>query len=337
MRREASERHVTTLTTGQLAEMLRAELVGPADIAVSGLSTLQDAGPEELTFIRSDKFAKLWSRSRARAAVVAKGVAVPEHDPANRALLVVAEADLATIDVLGALRPEATTGGGRTGLVGGAAPSPGVHPTAFVDATAKVDATASVGAFCYVGAGVRIGAGTVLLPRVTVLDGCVIGSRCIFQPGVVIGGDGFGYRPDPASGGLAKIPHVGNVVIGDGVEIGANSCVDRARFGSTVIGDGTKIDNLVMIAHNCRIGRSCIICGNAGLSGSVTLGDGVMIGGGAGIADNISIGNGGKVAASTGVMADVEPGQTVAGLPALPGREYLRAIAQLRKMGARKG
>jgi UDP-3-O-[3-hydroxymyristoyl] glucosamine N-acyltransferase len=305
MRREASERHVTTLTTGQLAEMLRAELVGPADIAVSGLSTLQDAGPEELTFIRSDKFAKLWSRSRARAAVVAKGVAVPEHDPASRALLVVAEADLATIDVLGALRPEATTGGGRTGLVGGAAPSPGLHPTAFVDATAKVDAT--------------------------------IGSRCIFQPGVVIGGDGFGYRPDPASGGLAKIPHVGNVVIGDGVEIGANSCVDRARFGSTVIGDGTKIDNLVMIAHNCRIGRSCIICGNAGLSGSVTLGDGVMIGGGAGIADNISIGNGGKVAASTGVMADVEPGQTVAGLPALPGREYLRAIAQLRKMGARKG
>lgn len=149
---------------------------------------------------------------------------------------------------------------------------------------------------------------------------------------MVIGADGFGYRPAPDGRGLVKIPHLGNAVLDSHVEIGANTCIDRARFGSTRIGAGTKIDNLVQIGHNCRIGRSVVICGCTGIAGSVTIGDGVQIGGNCGIADNVTIGRGARIAAKTGVMHDVPEGITVAGLPAFPGRDYLRMIAALRKL-----
>jgi UDP-3-O-[3-hydroxymyristoyl] glucosamine N-acyltransferase len=150
---------------------------------------------------------------------------------------------------------------------------------------------------------------------------------------VVIGADGFGYRPAPDGRGLAHIPHVGTVEIGDFVDVGANSCIDRAKFGATTIGSGTKIDNLVQIAHNCRIGRSCILCGQVGLAGSVVLGDGVVLGGAASVADHLTLGAGVRIAARSGVMNDIPAGETWVGLPAAPAGESMRNYAAFRRLG----
>jgi len=324
------------MTTGSLAALLKAELRGPADIVLSAAEAIDLAEAGEITFIRSVPFAAKWGASRASAALVTRGIDVPGHDAGKRALLIVPDADAAMIQILTALAP--------------AAPPvhPGIHPSAVIDPAAKIDATASVGPLCVVGSGsvigagavlknsvsigaqVRIGSGTVLHPGVAVGDRCTVGASCILHPGVVIGADGFGYAP--GSTGAIKIPHIGNVEVGSHVEIGANSCIDRAKFGSTSIGDGTKIDNLVQIAHNCRIGRSCLICGHCGLSGSVTLGDGVILAGGVGIADNVTIGAGARVGASAGVMGDIPAGETWYGLPAMPGRDAARNYAAFREL-----
>jgi UDP-3-O-[3-hydroxymyristoyl] glucosamine N-acyltransferase len=149
---------------------------------------------------------------------------------------------------------------------------------------------------------------------------------------VSIGADGFGYRPAPDGSGLIKIPHIGNVVIGNYVEIGANSCVDKAKFNSTVLGDGCKIDNLVQIAHNCILGKSCIMAGSSGLAGSVTLGDGVIIGGSASIKDHVTIGAGATVGAGSGVIADVPPKGSVLGYPATESREMLKQWVALKRL-----
>ncbi|MCL4154285.1 UNVERIFIED_CONTAM: hypothetical protein GTU68_028011, partial [Idotea baltica] len=185
---------------------------------------------------------------------------------------------------------------------------------------------------CYIGKNVVLGDNVTLYPNVTVLDDTTIGSHCIFHNNVSIGADGFGYRPSDDGRGLVKIPHIGNVVIGNGVEIGANSCVDRGKFSSTILGDGCKIDNLVQIAHNCVLGRSCIMAGSSGLAGSVTLGDGVMIGGSASIKDHTTIHSGATVGAGSGVMNDVPAGKTVLGYPAVDSREMLKQWVALRKL-----
>ncbi|MCL4166323.1 UNVERIFIED_CONTAM: hypothetical protein GTU68_048792, partial [Idotea baltica] len=168
--------------------------------------------------------------------------------------------------------------------------------------------------------------GTVIRERT------VIGAYCIFHTNVSIGADGFGYRPSDDGRGLVKIPQIGNVVIGNGVEIGANSCVDRGKFSSTIIGDGCKIDNLVQIAHNCVMGRSCIMAGHSGLAGSVTLGDGVIIGGSASIKDHTTIHSGATIGAGSGVMGDVEAGKIMLGYPATESREMLKQWVALRKL-----
>jgi UDP-3-O-[3-hydroxymyristoyl] glucosamine N-acyltransferase len=159
-----------------------------------------------------------------------------------------------------------------------------------------------------------------------------IGDHCIFHNNVSIGADGFGFRPAPDGSGLIKIPHIGNVVIGNHVEIGANSCVDKAKFNSTVLGDGCKIDNLVQIAHNCILGKSCIMAGSSGLAGSVTLGDGVIIGGSASIKDHVTIGAGATVGAGSGVIADVPPKGSVLGYPATESREMLKQWVALKRL-----
>jgi len=160
----------------------------------------------------------------------------------------------------------------------------------------------------------------------------VIGRGVILHQNVSIGADGFGYRPDPTGRGLLKVPHIGNVILEDGVEIGSNSCVDRAKFGSTIVGAGTKIDNICQIAHNCRIGRCCVIAGCAGISGSVTIGDGVQMGGMVGIIDHINIGSGARLGAMCFVMRDIPAGQSVLGYPADDGQTVLRQWASVRKL-----
>lgn len=329
-------------TTGALAQALGAELVGPADLQLTGLDTLDNAAPGALTFIRSKEYAARWASSRAAAALVTRGIPVPGHDPAARALLIVDDADLALIRVLETLAPPPP-------------PPAGVHPTAAIDPTATLGAAVTVGPHCTVGArasigdgtrlgpgvvvgdDVRIGRGCALAANAVVLDRCVLGDGCVLHPGVVIGADGFGYRPAPDGRGVIKIPHLGIVVLEDGVEIGANTCIDRAKFGATRIGAGTKIDNLVQIGHGVQIGRVCLLAGQVGIGGSSVVGDGVMMGGQAGIADNLKVGPGAKLAAKTGVLSDLPAGEAVFGTPALPVRMALRAHAILRQMASGRG
>ncbi len=255
----------------------------------------------------------------------------------------VPDADLALIKILSLFAPRTP------------APPPGIHPTAYVDPSARVAATASIGPHCVISAGATVaehavlmahdfvgenasvGPGTRLHPGVRILERCTVGGSCTLYPGVVIGADGFGYRPDPSGDGLVKVPHIGDVVVEDHVEIGANSCIDRAKFSSTIIGAGTKIDNLVQIAHNCLVGRCCVLCGGTMLAGSVTLGDGVVLGGQVGVADNVTIGAGSRVGAKAGVNNDIPGGADYMGHPAGPASEWRRTFAKLRLMGRRKG
>jgi UDP-3-O-[3-hydroxymyristoyl] glucosamine N-acyltransferase len=322
-------------TTGSIAQLLGADLSGPADLEILRLDTLGRAGPGALSFIRSAGFASQWPASKASGALVSRGIEV-KPDPA-RALLVVPDADLALNRVLELFAP-------RTAY------APGIHPTAVIDTSAKIGQGVHIGPHCVVGprsvigdgcvfianvsngADVAIGRGTTLHPAVVIGDRCVVGQGCQFFGGVVVGADGFGYRPSPDGRGVVKVPHIGNVEIGDGVEIGANSCVDRAKFGSTIIGSGTKIDNLCQIAHNCVIGRACLICGMTALAGSCTVGDGVIIGGHVGVSDNITIGARAMVGAKSGLMNDVPPGETWWGFPATPARDMARSMAATRTL-----
>jgi UDP-3-O-[3-hydroxymyristoyl] glucosamine N-acyltransferase len=177
-----------------------------------------------------------------------------------------------------------------------------------------------------------IGNETVIWSGSVIRERSKIGSHCIFHTNVSIGADGFGYRPSSDGRGLVKIKHIGNVVIGNGVEVGANSCIDRGKFSSTILGDGCKIDNLVQIGHNSVLGKCCIMAGNSGLAGSVTLGDGVIIGGSASIKDHVTIHSGAKVGAGSGVISDVAAGKTVLGYPACDSREKMKQWVALRKL-----
>ncbi|NUQ53937.1 MAG: UDP-3-O-(3-hydroxymyristoyl)glucosamine N-acyltransferase, partial [Phycisphaerales bacterium] len=226
--------------------------------------------------------------------------------------------------------------------------------SAHVDPTATIGAGASVGPGCLVEAGASIGEGSVLVhnvhvgrnarigractlhSNVCVLDGCIVGDGCILHSCVVIGTDGFGYRPDPQGRGVVKIPHIGNVEIGAGVEIGANSCVDRAKFGSTIIGAGTKFDNLVHIAHGVRVGRGCLFAAQVGVAGSATIGDGVQIGGQVGVAEGLSVGRMARVGGQSGIMRDVPDGETWMGYPAVPMWEFLRHSPALKRLIERR-
>lgn len=336
----SGEAPIPGLTTGAIAQAVGGRLVGPADLVITGVDAMDDAGPQTLTFIRAPRFAQAWAGSKAGAALVSQSLDVPGHDATRRALIFVKDADAALVGLLDRFVPARP------------APSAGVHAQAMIEAGARVDPTAHIGPFVHVaadatvgpgcvlhagavvGRGAAIGERTTLHSHVFVGDRCVIGRRCTLWPGVVIGADGFAYRPGPA--GLVKVPHNGNVEIGDDVEIGANTTVDRARFGSTRIGSGTKIDNLVQIGHNCRIGSHVVICGCAGIAGSAVLGDGVMIGGGAGVGDNLTIGAGAKLAARSAAMRDIEPGESHVGAPAMPQRQWARMQIALERLAERK-
>ncbi|HMO50327.1 MAG TPA: UDP-3-O-(3-hydroxymyristoyl)glucosamine N-acyltransferase [Kiritimatiellia bacterium] len=325
-----------TYTASDLARTVEGTLIGNPDRILSGIEHIEKAGDTHLTFIGSRSYLARWQTSGAGAALISEEL---EAEPGpGRALIRVKNADLALALALALFElpaPVAETG---------------IHPDATVHPTAQIGENVIVGAGCYVGASVRIGPGAKLYPNVTVLDETVIGAQCVLWPGVIIrercvlgngvilqpnvaiGGDGFGYRPSPDRRSLVKIPHIGNVVIEDGVEIGANSTVDRGKFSATVIGAGTKIDNLVQIGHNCRIGRCCVIAACTGVAGSVTMGDGVMCGGCVAIKDHVTIGSGVRIGGGSGITGDIAPGQTVVGYPAEPHQQTLRQWAALKKL-----
>src|SRR5262249_8410721 len=217
-------------------------------------------------------------------------------------------------------------------------PAARVHPTATVMALAVVEAGAAIGARTvlwpgsYVGEGSQLGEDCVLQPGAVVRERCLLGDRVVLQPGAVVGSDGFGFAFDPAGPAHVKVPQIGIVRIEDEVEVGAGSCIDRATTGETVIGRGTKIDNLVQIAHNVRVGPLSILCAQVGISGSTEVGSGVVMGGQVGVVGHLSIGDGAKIAAQSGVAHDVEPGGQVSGYPAVRRGLWLRQSAALKQL-----
>jgi UDP-3-O-[3-hydroxymyristoyl] glucosamine N-acyltransferase len=329
---------VPSYTTADLAERVHGELNGRSDLGIEGVNALDEASERQITFITDKAHADLWAGTRAAAAVITDGLDANGHDPSARALIVVPNASLAMVELLHLFAPPPLL------------PDTGVHPTAWVHPDAaigrdvrigphvSVDRDASIGDRVVLYAGVRIyaeshvGDDSILHANTVVRERCRLGRRVITHQNVSIGADGFGFEPAPDGSGLLHVPQIGNVELGDDVEIGAATCIDRAKFGTTAIGAGTKIDNLVQIAHNCRIGRSCVIAALCGLAGSVTVGDGVSIGGATAVAPHVTIGNGVSLGACSGVMRDIPPGQTCLGSPATEAREALRQAAALQRL-----
>ncbi len=325
-----------SFTIKEINALLKGELIGDTNIEITGPEELKRAVENQISIIGNSKYVKDWGISKACAAIVNEDITI--EPGINRAFIKVKNPDLAMGKILELFNP------------GLPEFDQDIHPSAVIHQTAIIGKACKIGAGCYIGKGVVLGDGVVLFPNVTILDdtkignntiiwsGTVIrerseiGSNCLFHINVSIGADGFGFRPRDDGSGLVKILQIGNVIIGNDVEIGANSCVDRGKFSATIIGDGCKIDNLVQIAHNCVMGRSCIMAGHSGLAGSVTLGDGVIIGGSASIKDHITLHSGVVVGAGSGVLNDVAAGKTVLGYPAQDSREMLKQWVMMRKL-----
>jgi UDP-3-O-[3-hydroxymyristoyl] glucosamine N-acyltransferase len=326
------------LTAGTLADSLGAVLDGPSDLVCSGVSSIADAKDGDITFMVDTNYAASWEESKASIGIVQSGIDVPNHDPSIRALLRVDDAELAIAYVLSLFMPE------------GDLPEVGVHPNAVVSPSALLGEEVRIGPFVCIaddavigdrtsiysnvriGRACCIGADTVLHAGVAIEYNCCVGSNCILHSNVSIGADGFGFRPSEDQSRLVKMPHIGNAELGDHVEIGSNSCVDRGKFATTKIGDGTKLDNLVQIGHNCQIGKHCVIAATTGIGGSVQVGDWVQIGANVGIAPHCIIGNGARIGSKSGVMHNIPEGEEWLGLPAGRLRDVLRQWASVRKL-----
>jgi UDP-3-O-[3-hydroxymyristoyl] glucosamine N-acyltransferase len=334
----------STYTVGDLATLTGAQLVNPAhaDRPVLGIASAEAGGDGMLVYIEGKRNEALIPHLTAAALLCNPRVAakVPPHV----AVLASDAPQYAFASVARLLYPTAARPGPMTRETG-------ISSAAFVEDGAHVEEGAIIEAGAVVCSGASIGRGTIIAPRAVVGPFCrigrdcfigagtsiqtaLIGDRVVIHAGVQVGQDGFGYVP--GKNGPEKIPQIGRVIIQDDVEIGANTTVDRGGMADTVIGEGTKIDNLVQIAHNVRIGRGCIIAGHCGLSGSVTLGDFVMLGGRVGLADHVAVGSGARLAASSGVMDNVPAGEIWAGAPAIPMRDFFREVASVRKLAGLK-
>jgi UDP-3-O-[3-hydroxymyristoyl] glucosamine N-acyltransferase len=315
--------------------VVKGTIVGKTNYTITAPEQLNLAKETEISFIGNKKYEKNWQNTKACAAIVNEDISIEPGE--NKVFIKVKNADLAMSLVLEMFALSAPQFAIE------------IHPTAVIDTSAKIGTGTRIGANVYIGPNVVLGENTTIYPNVTVLDECTIGNNtilwsgvvirerchvgayCILHPNCTIGADGFGFRPCPERG-LVKIPQIGNVILGNYVEIGANSSVDRGKFSSTILGDGCKIDNLVQIGHNSILGKYCIMAGNSGLAGSVTLGNGVIIGGSASIKDHLTIGDGAIIGAGSGVAADVPAGKTMLGYPAVEARTALKQWAILKRM-----
>ncbi len=312
----------TSFTLAELAALTGAEAVeGACAGPVTGVAALAEATSADLSFLGNAKYADAVASSKAGAILVP--VAFAGKPSPGQAFLRVANPSYALALLCGVLEARLWP-----------RPPAGIHPGAVVAPSAKVDPAAHVGPFCVIGEGATVAAGATLearchvgarasvgadcwlKPGVVVGDYCVLGARCRIQSGAVIGSDGFGY--EPVDGEIRRIPQIGNVVLEDDVEVGANSTLDRARFSRTVVGRGTKIDNLVQIAHNVRIGRQCLITAQVGIAGSTTLGDHCVLGGQSGVAGHLTLGDRVRLGAQTGLFEDVPADGFMNGTPAVP-------------------
>ncbi len=313
-------------TVAEIAARVGGHVAGDGSGVVTALRPLDDAGPGDLTFLGNVRY-----RERAGTSKAAALLTTPRLDPGRGPVRVVVADPYAALAVLVPLfHPPAAW---PEGVAKGASVAPGavlaagvsVGPLATIADGVRIGAGTRVGAGCHVGSGAVVGAGCLLHPGVILADGVLLGDRVIVQAGAVIGSDGFGYAT--AEGRHQKIPQVGTVRIGDDVEIGANSCVDRASLGETVIGRGTKIDNLVQIAHGVRIGEDCFIVAQAGIAGSTHVGDRTVMAGQSGSVGHVKIGSGVQVAGKSVVTGDIPDGSFVAGYPARDHRAWKRSTA----------
>jgi UDP-3-O-[3-hydroxymyristoyl] glucosamine N-acyltransferase len=328
----------TTHSAADIARHVHGELVGQADITITGISDFDEAKPGQITLIGTQKFAKRWHDCPASAALIKRGLDCT--NPIGKTLIHVDDADLAFSKTLSLYAPPP------------AHTEPGIHPSAIIHPSATLGKNVRIGPHSLIGPDVTIGDNSTLHNRVTVLDHshigsdctlwtgvvirerCTIGDRCTIHPNAIIGADGFGYRPEitPQGPTLVKIPQIGTVTIGNDVEIGAASCIDRAKCNATIIGDGCKIDNLVQIGHNCRLGNRVIISGCTGVGGSTTIGEGTVIGGHVAITDHALIGPAAQLAGGSQVAGNLPGNAAYAGSPARPIRETIREVTALRRL-----
>lgn len=326
-------------TLEHLAEVAGGELK-PAEREGSttfrGVAPLHVAGPDEVSFLDNRRYLPLLAETRAGAVILGAAFADKCHD--GTAALISKAPYLAWARVAAAFHP--------------ASPSTGFcHPSAVIGAGVTLGENVQIGPFAVIGDGASIGAGSIIGAYVSIGQNVEIGERCRLHdhvtvshaqlgqrvtlfPGVRIGQDGFGFALGPA--GFETVPQLGLVVLGDGVEVGANTTIDRGSMKDTVIGAGTRIDNLVQIGHNALLGRCCVIVAQSGISGSTELGDFVTVAAQAGLAGHLKIGDKARVGAQAGVMSDVDAGADVIGSPAMPFREFFRNVATLRKLSVRK-
>ncbi len=322
------------LSATEVAALTGGRLVGPDGARVTAIAPLERAQPGDLSFVATAKYRDALAQSRA-GVVLCTPEFVDGPGPATR--VVVADPHVALLALLPVLYPESAW-------------MPGIHPTAVIgrgttwsDPVAigphavlgqdvRLGKNVRIGAGCTLGDGVVLGDETQLFPQVACYSGTVLGNRVIVHSGARLGSDGFGYVPGGHGRAHRKIPQVGRCLIGDDVELGANTTVDRGSVDDTVIGAGTKIDNLVQIAHNVHVGERCLIAAMAGIAGSTHVGDEVFLGGQVGIADHATIGSGVIVTVQGGVIGDLPDGVTVTGMPARDHREFMRAQAALYRL-----
>ena len=325
---------MAALTLRDIVAKLGGEAVGEVRSPLTGVATLDSAGPGDIAFLANPKYRGRLATTRAGAVILGPG----DRDAAAMPRIVSDNPYAYYAKTVALFHPEEPV-------------RPGIHPFAQIDGSATVDAFAEIGAFvvigagavvskgvrigahCVLGEGVRVGAGTRLHPRVTIYHGCAVGSRCIVHSGVVIGADGFGMARD--EGGWVKILQVGGVRIGDDVEIGANTTIDRGALDDTVIEDGVKLDNLIQVGHNCVIGAHTVIAGCTGISGSVRIGSHCMIGGAVGIAGHIEICDHVTISGMTMITKSItKPGTYTSGMPFMPHADWLRNAVHLRRLDA---
>ncbi len=318
-------------STSEIAQLVGGTLVGDGAVRITGVNSIRQARQGELTFLSDRRYNQFLDQTRASAVLVTRDIA-----SSTRPIIQVDDPYAAVQAVLKLDDAQPLESGA------------GIHSTAVVDPSASIADDVSIGphsvigseveiakggvihAGAYIGAASRIGANALIYPHVTIRERITIGEGCIIHPGAVIGADGFGFSQ--VDGRHVKIPQAGTVRIGDDVEIGANTAIDRATFGETVIGSGTKVDNFVQIGHNCEIGNHCIICGNAGIAGSTIIADHVVVGAGAGVIGHIEIGAGAMIGGYSGVTRSLRPGEIVFGYPAVEIERSKRMHAALRQL-----
>ena len=322
------------MTTGALASLINGVVEGDSEILLDGFAKIEEADKGKLTFIANPKYAHYIESTKASAVLVSKQF---DHPNPNGVTLLRVDDPYATLaEILRAVQSAVPK-------------KKGIENPCFIAEGVEIPEDAYIGAFAYIGSGVSIGKGTQIYPQcyigdnvaigedcilysgVKVYAGCKIGDRCILHSGVVVGGDGFGFAPNKA-GEYDKLPQTGIVVIEDDVEIGANTTVDRATFGCTRIGKGTKLDNLIMVAHNVEIGKNNVFAAQSGVAGSTKIGDCNMVGGQVGFAGHISVGSHNQIGAQSGIPGNVGDCQRLMGYPAVDVRKFARNAVYINRL-----